>query len=63
MAKAIKNVILLNSNTYYQWYKNIREFILNHFWRYFDPDRETIFVEPILYIEPIDKLPPTITAS
>ena len=62
-AKAAKDVILSDSNTYYQWYENIRGSVPNHLWRYFDPDGEAIFVEPVPPIEPVDEPPPTITAS
>lgn len=62
-AKAAKDVIFSDSNTYYQWYENIRGSVLNYLWQYFDLDREAIFVEPVPPIKPVDEPPPTITAS
>lgn len=56
-------MIFLDLNTYYQWYENIRGSVSNYFLQYFDPDREVIFVEPVLPIKSINKLPPTIAPS
>lgn len=62
-AKAIKNVIFSDLNTYYQWYKNIKGSIPNHLWQYFDLDGEAIFVEPVPPIKLVDKPSPIITAN
>lgn len=59
-AKAVKNVIFLDSNTYYQLYENIKGSVPNYLCRYFDLDGNIKLVSPI---ELVDKPPPIITAS
>lgn len=60
MAKAAKNIIFSDLNTYYYWFKNIKWFVFNYFWQYFDLNGETIFIEAILSIKLVDKLSLTI---
>lgn len=53
--RAAKDVILSDSSTYYQWYENTRGFVPNHLWRYFDPESNAVFIEPIEPVEPVNE--------
>lgn len=56
LTRDAKDVILSDSSTYYQWYENIRGFVSNHLWWYFDPKSIAVFIEPIEPVKLVNKL-------
>lgn len=54
-----KDILLSDQNTWDRRYKNIKISISDYLWKYYDPDNESIFIEPVLLVEfTIEILPP-----
>lgn len=61
--KVKKKVIFLDLNMYNQYYKNIKRFVLNYLWQYFNLNREAIFIKLVLFIKLVNKLLPIIITN
>ena len=52
-AKTAKDIILGESNTYHQWYSNLKDSVPSHLWRYFDPAGNAVFIQPVPPFQPV----------
>lgn len=55
---SVKNILLSDQSTWNRWYKNIKGSVPDYLWKYFDPDNDAVFVEPVAPVEPTIELPP-----
>lgn len=54
---AVKNVLLTNFSIWDAWYENIKSFVHEHLWQYFDLDNIAVVLWPILPVDPVPNLP------
>lgn len=50
---AVKDVLLIDQNTWEAWYQNIKGSVQDYLWNYFNPDSTTVFVRPIELLKPV----------
>ena len=60
---SVKDVLLSDQSTWDGWYENIKGSVPDYLWKYFDPDGDAVFVEPIPPVEPVIEPPPVVPAS
>ena len=58
-AKAsVKDILLSDQSTWDGWYENIKGSVPDYLWKYFDPDNDAIFPDPVAPVEPVMEPPP-----
>ena len=55
---SVKDILLSDQSTWDGWYENIKGSVPDYLWKYFDPDNDAVFVEPVAPVEPAMELPP-----
>ncbi len=59
---SVKDVLLSGQSQWDGFYKNIKGFLPDYLWKYFDLDGDTVFVDPIPPVEPVIEAPPEATS-
>ena len=55
---SVKDILLSDQSTWDGWYENIKGSVPDYLWKYFDPDNDAIFVDPVAPVEPVMEPPP-----
>ena len=50
---SVKDILFSDQSTWDRWYKNIKRSVPDYLWKYFNPDNDAIFVNPVAPVEPI----------